>query len=169
MHAHVYLSVCDNRMLFVTFNVVCRALPVFIYGVLETQGALYAHYPDYTGLSLAGLLEQELSLVESLKELLRLHDEMVLGIEAVTNKIVKTEASRSANKFEQVAEQRIILEERQASLTAFYKGFIYFTLPCSARQRAASLRKFSAFAAAAHLTSAYALQVACVQFFTDIR
>lgn len=59
------------------------------------------------------MLEQELALVESLKELLRLHDEMVLGIEGVTAKIVKTEASRSANKFEQVAEQRIILEERQ--------------------------------------------------------
>ena len=56
----------------------------------------------------------------------------------------------------------------QASLTAFYKGFIYFTLPFSARQRAASLRKFSSFAAAAHLTSAYALQVACVQFFKEV-
>lgn len=132
------------------------------------QAVLYAHYPDYTGLSLASLLEQELALVESLKEVLRMHDEMVAGIEAVTAKIVKTEASRSANKFEQVAEQRIILEERQSSLTAFYKGFIYFTLPCSARQRAASLRKFSSFAAAAHLTSAYALQVACVQFFTEV-
>ncbi len=59
------------------------------------------------------MLEQELSLVESIKELLRMHDEMVSGIDAITAKIVKTEASRSANKFEQAAEQRIILEERQ--------------------------------------------------------
>ena len=130
---------------------------------------MFAHYPDYTGLTLAVLLEQELAMVDSLKELLRLHDEMVGGIESMTAKIVKTEASRSANKFEQAAEQRIILEERQASLTAFYKGFVYFSLPCAARNRAASLRRFSSFLAASQLTSSYALQVACLQFFTELR
>jgi hypothetical protein len=126
-------------------------------------------FPDYTGLGLATMLEQELSMVESVKELLRLHDEMQTGIDSISAKIVKTEASRSANKFEQAAEQRIILEERQASLTAFYKGFIYFTLPCCARQRAASLRRLTSMVAAADLTSCYALQVACVKFFADIR
>lgn len=136
---------------------------------LHLQSALFTHYPDYTGLTLAVLLEQELAMVESLKELLRLHDEMVSGIESMTAKIVKTEASRSANKFEQAAEQRIILEERQTSLTAFYKGFVYFSLPCSARFRAASLRRFSSFLSASQLTSSYALQVACLQFFTEIR
>lgn len=115
------------------------------------------------------MLEQELAMVESIKELLRMHDEMVTGIDAISAKIVKTEASRSANKYEQVAEQRIILEERQASLTAFYKGFIYFTLPLCARQRAASLRKLTSIVAASDLTSAYALQVACIKFFSDIK
>jgi hypothetical protein len=133
------------------------------------QCGLAQSFPDYTGLGLATMLEQELSMVESVKELLRLHDEMQSGIDSISAKIVKTEASRSANKFEQAAEQRIILEERQASLTAFYKGFIYFTLPCCARQRAASLRRLTSTVAAADLTSCYALQVACVKFFADIR
>ena len=127
------------------------------------------HIPDHTGLTLAVMLEQELALVESLKELLRLHDEMVAGIEAITVKIAKTEASRSANKFELVAEQRVTLEERQTSITAFYKGFIYFSLPTAARQRAATLRKFSSLMAASQLTTCYSIQVACSRFFAEIR
>lgn len=158
---------CASLMFAMPF--VCLIRDLFRVVFRSVQSALFTHYPDYTGLTLAVLLEQELAMVESLKELLRLHDEMISGIESMTAKIVKTEASRSANKFEQAAEQRIILEERQTSLTAFYKGFIYFSLPCSARFRAASLRRFSSFLSASQLTSSYALQVACLQFFTEIR
>jgi hypothetical protein len=42
-------------------------------------------------------------------------------------------------------------------------------MPTCARQRAASLRKLTAMVAACDLTSSYALQVACVKFFSDIK
>jgi hypothetical protein len=143
----------------------CRVL---LSSPLLWQAGYCEALPDHTGLSLALLLEQELALVEALKDQLRMHDEMLSGIDSVNSKIAKAEASRHANKFDIMAEQRVVLEERKASLTAFYKGFIYFTLPVAARSRAASLRKFSSTLVAAHLTTNYALQVACLKFFTEV-
>ncbi|KAJ1434685.1 hypothetical protein B484DRAFT_417365 [Ochromonadaceae sp. CCMP2298] len=136
--------------------------------LLQTKAKLLDQFPTYTGICLAVMVGQELALVDALRDLLRTHDEMVAGIESVAGKIVKAEASRSVNKFEVVAEQRIVLEERQACLTAFYKGFIFFSLPTCARQRAASLRKFSSAHASANLTAAHALYGACLTFFTEM-
>jgi hypothetical protein len=87
-----------------------------------SQCGLSQNFPDYTGLGWASMLEQELAMADSVKELLRMHDEMVSGIDAISAKIVKTEASRNANKFEQVAEQRIILEERQVRCGTVHTG-----------------------------------------------
>lgn len=71
------------------------------------------HRHDYTGLSLVMILEQELAMVESVKDLLRVHEEMLQFIDSMKGKISKTEASRSANRFELAAEQRKVLEGRQ--------------------------------------------------------
>lgn len=71
------------------------------------------HRHDYTGLSLVMIMEQELAMVESVKDLLRVHEEMIQFIDSMKGKISKTEASRSANRFEQAAEQRKVLEGRQ--------------------------------------------------------
>jgi len=71
------------------------------------------HRHDYTGLSLVMIMEQELAMVESVKDLIRVHEEMLQFIDSMKSKISKTEASRSANRFELVAEQRKILEGRQ--------------------------------------------------------
>jgi hypothetical protein len=71
------------------------------------------HRHDYTGLSLVMIMEQELAMVESVKDLLRVHEEMLLFIDSMKSRISKTEASRSANRFEQAAEQRKVLEGRQ--------------------------------------------------------
>mmetsp|Transcript_24535 Transcript_24535/g.40906 ORF Transcript_24535/g.40906 Transcript_24535/m.40906 type:complete len:746 (+) Transcript_24535:103-2340(+) len=138
-------------------------------GVLVAKkAALLQHVSDHTGLTLAVLLEQELAMVDSMRDLLKLHDDMVSSIESVANKISKAEASRSVSKYELVAEQRAILDERKSLLATFYKGFIFFTLPCLVRQRAASLRKFTASMAAAHFTATNSLYGACLQFFVDL-
>lgn len=71
--------------------------------------------PQYTGLSIVVMFEQEISLIESLKELLKLHDEMVASIESMKNKIHKVENSRATNRFEVANEHRKTLEDKQVS------------------------------------------------------
>lgn len=124
--------------------------------------------PEYTGVTLATVLEQELALVESFKELLRVHEEILHSIDAVSAKLGRVEAGKAANKQEQLAELRRNLEDKQTCLTAFYKGFVYFSLPAAARQRALTLRKLTAAVASSNLTGSFIMQKCCLEFFQSL-
>lgn len=51
--------------------------------------------PDYDGVLTLALLYHELSRMESILQLLKMHDEIVNNIESLTNKLHKAEASKS--------------------------------------------------------------------------
>eukprot|EP01038_Epipyxis_sp_PR26KG_P008420 gene8420-11388_t len=124
--------------------------------------------PNYTGVTIIAALNHELSSIESFKELFRVHEEILANIEALSSKLSKFETNRSAYRLDLINEARKALEEKQLCLTAFYKGFVFFTLPMYSRQRAATFRRATASVAAINLTVAYSLQKACLSFFSDL-
>ncbi len=123
--------------------------------------------PNYTGLTLAALMEYEIANVESLKELLKIHDEMVKEIDSYNNKINKLESSRNA-KMEQIQDAKRILDDKQSCLNAFYKGFIYFTIPFIARQRASYIRRFFSGQICSTMSNSYTVFKACQEFFKQL-
>lgn len=106
--------------------------------------------------------------MESFKELFRVHEEILHSIDAVSAKLGRVEAGKAANKQEQLVELRRNLEDKQTCLTAFYKGFVYFSLPAAARQRALTLRKLTAAVASSNLTGSFIIQKCCLEYFQSL-
>lgn len=124
--------------------------------------------PQYTGLTLVVALENELALMESMKELFKVHEETLQSIDSISSKLNKTESGKAVNKVELVADLRRQLEEKQHCLMAFYKGIVFFTLPSIARLRSTILRRLSSGLVCANLTSTHTLQQACLTFFSEV-
>jgi hypothetical protein len=123
--------------------------------------------PNYIGLTLIAFFESELTMVESFKELFKVHDEMARDIESSNNKITKMENQKNA-KLEQLTDLRRILDDKQACLNAFYKGFIYFTIPYMARQRASYARRFFSGFICSELSNNYTIFKACQDYFHQL-
>lgn len=82
-------------------------------------------------------LEYELNRYYALKELCKIHDELVSFIDSQKLKLDRMDQS----KYEKYQETRRAMEEKKQVLALFYKGFLHFTLPMSARDRAVNLRR----------------------------
>lgn len=136
--------------------------------LMNAKGNSQIGNPEFTGLTLATILEQEMAMIESFKELFKMHDEISKSIDNISAKLGKAETSKAANKFDVINTLKKELDEKQKCLVAFYKGFLYFSLPISAKQRAVTLRKLSAAAAASHLTSSFVYTKACVDYFRSL-
>jgi hypothetical protein len=136
--------------------------------LLGSKTASQDLFPEHTSFSLVTALEQELANIESLKDLCNTHTYIASMIDALNVKLSKATTSKSSNRTALMADLTQSICEKELSLSAFYKGFCYFTLPIYARQRAASLRKLTGALAAASLTTAYSLQHACREFFASL-
>jgi hypothetical protein len=104
------------------------------------------------GVLLAAALEHEVSRMESIRELLRVHDEMVQTIDSITFKLTRLEEKRVTSG-DIVAELKLLLDEKQTCLAAFYKGLVYFTLPLCAKLRAYTFKRALAYLGVATLCS----------------
>lgn len=107
-------------------------------------------------------------MVESCKELIKLHEEYQSIIDSLQNKIAKLETSTQSKAQEQLAENRKLLQERVMCLTMFYKGFLYFTIPLMARLRASNYRRFFACFLSTQISSSYQIYYACQEFFKSL-
>lgn len=138
--------------------------------LLATQYSTEKDLPIHEGLSLSVLLEQELAMIEALRELLHLHSELCTSMESAFTKLTKTQQSKPfANKFETIAEQQQTFADRENCLRLFYKGFIFFTIPSCAQRRAAAARRLTASLASSHITASFAVQKACLEYFKSLR
>lgn len=143
-----------------------------IEGMLQMatrHGEQLSHNGEYLSFTLLAVLEFELGLVESFKELFKIHEEMVKGIEALTTKIQKTEQGKAANKMELLQELKASMEEKVACLNAFFKGFSYITLPLIARHRAAMYRRLLSSYSLSRYSAYFMMQEACLHFFASIQ
>lgn len=127
------------------------------------------HNGEYLSFTLLAVLEYELGLVESFRELFKIHEEMVRGIESLASKIQKTEAGKSSNRLELLQEYKTSMDEKVACLNAFFKGFSYITLPLVARQRALMFRRLLSAFSLSRYAAYHMMQDACLSFFASIQ
>lgn len=140
---------------------------VGLTGVINVRRNTGEDVPNYIGLTLSALFEYELANIEALKELLKVHDEMVKDIESTNLKIAKLESSKAV-KLDQLQEAKRSLEDKQACVAAFYKGFMYFTIPFISRQRASHARRFFSGFICSQMSNSYTLFKACQEYFTNL-
>ena len=108
-------------------------------------------------------LEQELTNIEALKEILKVHDDMLSSIESLSSRISKTEKVAQAQV---IFDLKNSLEEKRANLHTFYKGLVLFSLPVFSRQRAATLRRLLGGLVSANIYApSYPLRRSCAEFF----
>lgn len=108
-------------------------------------------------------LEQELTNIEALKEILKVHDEMLSSIESLSSRISKSEKVAQAQV---IFDLKNSLEEKRTNLHTFYKGLVLFSLPVFSRQRAATLRRLLGGLVSANIyTPSYPLRRSCAEFF----
>lgn len=119
--------------------------------------------------TLIALFEQELGIVESFRELFRVHEELVKSIENVTGRLAKAEGGKASNRSEQIQEYKQSLEEKVTCLNAFYKGFSYITLPMIARHRAAACRRLISCFVSSQQVQYVAMQQICLDFFQTLQ
>lgn len=121
------------------------------------------------GLTFSSVLEYELSNVESFKELFKLHDEMISTIDNLSMKIGKLENSRglqtNIKNYELLQDYKRQLSEKQECLQAFYKGFVYFTIPLMARLRSYYYRRLLSGYLTSQYTSSYCVYQSCHEFY----
>lgn len=108
------------------------------------------------------ILEQEIAHLETLKDLLKQHDDLLGSIATLQNKIKNTSNPDSLHDL------REIMQEKDSALSMFYSGFIYFTLPLMARQRAVNMRRLTGGYVAAQTAQSYRLYHACEDFFRSM-
>lgn len=143
-----------------------------IEGLLQManrQAEQLNHNGEYLSFTLLAILEFELGMVESFRELFKIHEEMVRGIEQLASKIQKAEASKSSNRAEVLQELKTNMDEKVACLNAFFKGFSFITLPLVARQRAMMFRRLLSAFSLSRYSSYYMMQDACLTFFASIQ
>eukprot|EP00981_Chlorochromonas_danica_P013737 scaffold6806_cov177-Ochromonas_danica.AAC.9 len=116
----------------------------------------------YTGVTLVMILEQEIAHLETLKDLLKQHDDLLGSIATLQNKIKNTSNPDSLHDL------RETMQEKDSALSMFYSGFIYFTLPLMARQRAVNMRRLTGGYVAAQTAQSYRLYHACEDFFRSM-
>ena len=108
-------------------------------------------------------LEQELTNIDALKEILKVHDDMLSSIENLSSRISKAEKLAQAQV---IYDLKNLLEEKRTNLHTFYKGLVLFSLPVFSRQRAATLRRLLGGLATANIYApSYPLRRSCVEFF----
>lgn len=136
--------------------------------LISTKCASQELFPEHTSFSLVCALEQELANIESLKELCATHGVLQRMIDSLNVKLAGAVSSKSSTRQQVMAELTQQISEKELCLSAFYKGFVYFTMPLYSRLRAATLRKLTGAMASATLTSSYSLQYACKEFFASL-
>ncbi|RYH24950.1 hypothetical protein EON65_16105, partial [archaeon] len=117
---------------------------------------------EYTGLTLITILEQELALVDAMKDLLKYHDEIQASIVTITNKM-------NTAKPDALHDLQDNLMQKNLNLHMFYAGFVYFSLPLAARMRAYNMRKFSSTYVASQCAMSYTLHKACTDYFVNMK
>lgn len=118
---------------------------------------------SYTTLTIIALLEFELGTIETIREMLKLHDDTLRDIEILKNKC------KTYEKYEkQVLEWKEIITNKELSIQRFYKGLIYFTIPFLARQRAMNYRKFFSGRIAALQSTSYHLFKTSEAYFNQV-
>lgn len=107
--------------------------------------------PYYIGVFLITILENELSLLDSFKELFKVHDDILFNIE-------------QAKKHEKINKAA----ELETQLNKFYKGFFYITLPLACSLRSTNFRKAITYMGSVSLTYANSIYLDTLKFFESL-
>ena len=120
-------------------------------GLLVNLNLARNELPYYIGVFLVTILENELSLLESFKELFKVHDDIMFNIE-------------QAKKHEKINKAA----ELEAQLNKFYKGFFFITLPLACSLRCTNFRKAVTYMGSVSLTYANSIYLETLKFFEGL-
>lgn len=109
-------------------------------GLLLRNCAVSSEHPTFVAVLVVSALEQELSSLESLKELFKIHDEYLSHIEACKQKAL----------FGKVA-------DLEHNLGKFYKGFFFVTVPLAYKIRAINFKRALTAISACEVSRCHAL------------
>jgi len=107
-------------------------------------------------------VEHELNQMAAFKEMLKIHDDMMLAHGTLIIKLEKEEMGQNSAK---IADYKIRLSAAGEDRSNFYKGLIYYTLPMHARHRGHAFRAAYSSMAAVKLMEASQAHTASLEFF----
>lgn len=111
-------------------------------------------------------IEHELNQMGAFKEMLKVHEEMMVAHGTLILKLEKEQMGTNVLKIEEVKAKLAIAEEDRSN---FYKGFIYFTLPMHARHRGVAIRSAYSCHAAVKLAEASQAFAASHEYFINMK
>lgn len=107
-------------------------------------------------------VEHELNQMGAFKEMLKLHEEMMITHGTLIIKLEKEEMGQNSAK---IADYKVRLAQAGEDRSSFYKGMIYYTLPMHARHRGHAFRAAYSSMAAVKLMEASQSHTAALEFF----
>jgi len=107
-------------------------------------------------------VEHELNQMSAFKEMLKIHDDMMLAHGTLIIKLEKEEMGQNSAK---IADYKIRLAAAGEDRSNFYKGLVYYTLPMHARHRGYAFRAAYSSMAAVKLMEASQAHTASLEFF----
>lgn len=112
-------------------------------------------------------LDHEISRISSVRELLKFHDDTVTAIDSLRVKVEKMEAQPNA-KIDQLQEAKKQLDVKKMQLSAFYKGFYFFTLPINSKLKSQNIRKMVANVGSTMLVTSHTLLTSSKQLLREL-
>lgn len=113
-------------------------------------------------------IEHEQARIDSLRELIKTHDELLSTIDSLRVKMEKLQ-QHEASKWDQLQEARKQLDMKTQNLNSFYKGFFYFSLPMSTKMRAQNIRRALSASGATMMVTSHLLYKTSERFLTDLK
>ncbi len=111
-------------------------------------------------------VEHELYQMSTFREMLKIHDDMMVAHGSLIIKLEKEEMGQNAAK---IADYKARLTSAEEDRGNFYKGLIYFTLPMHARHRGHAFRFAYSGMAAVTLMEASQSHAASLEFFQKMQ
>ena len=137
------------------------------YDGLNLATAVCGAAPDEVmNIVLIPAVEHELYQMGAFREMLKIHDDMMIAHGSIIIKLEKEAMGQNQSKIDDYKAKLIIAENDRSN---FYKGLIYFTLPMHARHRGHAFRTAYSGMAAVTLMEASQAHTASLEFFSKMQ
>lgn len=135
----------------------------------ESVASLSSNGVAHVGIFEISILEHLVGLIDSMKELIKMHQTLVSEVETQKAKLSTLRAKKPDPKLEgQIMEVESRIKHGNFKLDSFCKSFFYFSLPLFVRRRTALLKRISVHLGSYALVNSVGLQTASRMLFKAI-
>lgn len=129
-----------------------------------------ANSAEYLNTLFHAYLEREVARCASIRELLKYHDDLCTSIDNIRVNVERLQSKKAQTEkiLWQIKDSKADMEEKIFLMNTFYKGFFYFTLPLSVKNRSETFRKMSENVAAYELIEGTCQQQSAARLLSSL-